>query len=244
MGRKAARMKSHRPVGSEESSNLIAISEHRNGMPCRNQDGRVRARTPAQKDYIAAIDRSRVVFGIGPAGTGKTYVACLKAIDMLNDGLVDRIILTRPAVEAEGEKLGFLPGTLQDKLHPYLLPIFDILHERLGSANISKMMGSGVIEISPLAFMRGRTFNRCAVVLDEMQNATFSQCKMALTRIGHDTRLIMTGDPSACDLDTKESGLVEITRRLQGAPGIDVVTFETKDVVRDEMVRLVLERLE
>ena len=178
------------------------------------------ARTPMQDAYIRAMDRCELVFGIGPAGTGKTYLAVAFAAAMLERGDVERIILSRPAVEA-GERLGFLPGDMKEKVDPYLRPLYDALYDMMPADKVERGLASGVIEVAPLAFMRGRTLARAAIILDEAQNATSMQMKMFLTRLGEDSKMIVTGDPTQIDLRPGEiSGLVEATRILDDVDGI------------------------
>lgn len=204
---------------------------------------RIRPQNESQAEYIAAIEMGDIIFGLGSAGTGKTYIAVCLAVDMLNSGRVTKIILSRPAVEAEGEHFGFLPGSLEDKIAPYLLPIYDVLNERLGAANLRRMIADGRVELCPLAFMRGRTFTNAVMILDEMQNATKGQIKMALTRMGEGTKAIVTGDPEQSDLPEGESGLMPSAEKLENAPGIEVVRFAKENVVRSTVVRTVLEHL-
>jgi len=204
---------------------------------------RIRPRNESQEEYIASIEMADICFGIGSAGTGKTYIAVALAVDMLQSGRVSRLVLSRPAVEAEGERFGFLPGSLESKIEPYLLPIYDVLNERLGAANVKRMVADGRIEISPLAFMRGRTFTNAVIILDEMQNATLGQIKMALTRAGEGAKIVVTGDPDQSDRPAGESGLLEAAEALSGTPGIEVVRFTKQDVVRSPVVRAVLERI-
>ena len=194
------------------------------------------ARTPNQDAYMRALDRSELVFGIGPAGTGKTYLAVAHAAMLLERGQVERIILSRPAVEA-GERLGFLPGDMKEKVDPYLRPLYDALYDMMPADKVERALTAGVIEIAPLAFMRGRTLAHSAVILDEAQNTTSMQMKMFLTRLGEGARMIVTGDPSQIDLPPNtRSGLVEALRVLDGVPGIVKVRFNDKDVVRHPLV--------
>ena len=176
----------------------------------------VLARTPMQDAYIRAFDRAELIFGIGPAGTGKTYLAVAYAAAMLERGTVDRLILSRPAVEA-GERLGFLPGDMREKVDPYLRPLYDALYDMMPADQVERGLQSGVIEVAPLAFMRGRTLANAVIILDEAQNTTSMQMKMFLTRLGEDSRMIVTGDPSQIDLPPGQvSGLVEATDLLTG----------------------------
>ncbi len=201
-------------------------------------------KTKAQKEYIEAIRRYDIVFGIGPAGTGKTYLAMAMALSALMKGQVMRIILTRPAVEA-GEKLGFLPGDLYEKVNPYLRPLYDALHDMMDFDRVAKFIQRGVIEIAPLAFMRGRTLNDAFVILDEAQNTTSEQMKMFLTRLGFNSRAVVTGDITQVDLPTgTASGLAEAKEILKGVEGIKFVFFEKADVIRHRLVREIIRAYE
>ncbi|MCI5077891.1 PhoH family protein [Oricola sp.] len=194
------------------------------------------ARTPNQDAYIRALDRSELVFGIGPAGTGKTFLAVAHAAMLLERGAVEKIILSRPAVEA-GERLGFLPGDMKEKVDPYLRPLYDALYDMIPADKVERALAAGVIEIAPLAFMRGRTLTNAAVILDEAQNTTSMQMKMFLTRLGENSRMMVTGDPSQVDLPLgAKSGLVEAMQVLDGVAGIVTVRFGEKDVVRHPLV--------
>lgn len=204
---------------------------------------KIRPKTPNQAEFMDVIDGSTIAFGIGPAGTGKTFIAVRKALEMLAAKKVRKIVLSRPAKEAAGERLGFLPGDMEQKLHPHLMPIYDIIEEAMGPAALKAMMDSNVIEICPLAFMRGRTFNDAVIVLDEMQNATEEQFIMALTRIGERTTMIVTGDPRQSDLPSNQSGLVPTVEKLANAPGIQVTRFGKQDIVRSAIVSIVLDHL-
>jgi phosphate starvation-inducible PhoH-like protein len=196
----------------------------------------VRARTTAQDGYIRALRRHSLVFGTGPAGTGKTWLAVAHAVALFERKEVDRIILSRPAVEA-GERLGFLPGDLREKVDPYLRPIYDALHDLMDDRIVERAMQTNEIEIAPLAFMRGRTLSNAAIILDEAQNTTTMQMKMFLTRLGENSRMIVTGDPSQVDLPAGQtSGLHEAVRLLSGVEGVGHATFTAEDVVRHELV--------
>ena len=198
----------------------------------------------AQKEYIDAIRTSDMVFGIGPAGTGKTYLAMAMAVAALSKGLVSRIILTRPAVEA-GELLGFLPGDLAEKVDPYLRPLYDALHDMMRFEKVSDLSEQGVIEVAPLAFMRGRTLNDSFIILDEAQNTTSEQMKMFLTRIGFSSKAVITGDITQTDLPIeKPSGLIEVKNILQGIDGIKFIFFSKKDVVRHGLVQKIIKAYE
>jgi phosphate starvation-inducible PhoH-like protein len=194
------------------------------------------ARTPNQDVYMRALERSELVFGVGPAGTGKTYLAVAHAAQLLERGAVDRIILSRPAVEA-GERLGFLPGDMKEKVDPYLRPLYDALYDMMPGDKVERAITANVIEIAPLAFMRGRTLANAAVILDEAQNTTSMQMKMFLTRLGENSRMIVTGDTSQVDLPRGvKSGLIEALQILNGVEGISVVRFRDADVVRHPLV--------
>ena len=201
----------------------------------------VTARTAMQSAYIRALERIDLVFGLGPAGTGKTYIAVAYAAQMLERQAVERIILSRPAVEA-GERLGFLPGDMKEKVDPYLRPLYDALYDVLPAEKVERDLLSGVIEIAPLAFMRGRTLANAAVILDEAQNTTSMQMKMFLTRLGEGSKMIVTGDPSQIDLPGgMVSGLEEAVRLLDGVKGIEAVRFTSGDVVRRDLVARIVE---
>lgn len=202
------------------------------------------ARTPTQDAYMRAMERSELVFGTGPAGTGKTYLAVAHAAMLLERGMVERIILSRPAVEA-GERLGFLPGDMKEKVDPYLRPLYDALYDMIPADKVERALAAGVIEIAPLAFMRGRTLAHAAVILDEAQNTTSMQMKMFLTRLGEGSRMIVTGDPSQIDLPTgQKSGLVEALDILGDVENIITVRFSDKDVVRHPMVAAIVRAYE
>ncbi len=201
----------------------------------------VRARTLAQDAYIRALKRHALVFGTGPAGTGKTWLAVAYAVQLFERKEIDRIILSRPAVEA-GERLGFLPGDMREKVDPYLRPVYDALYDLMDARIVERALQGGEIEIAPLAFMRGRTLSNAAVILDEAQNTTSMQMKMFLTRLGENSRMIVTGDPSQVDLPPGQtSGLAEAVRLLENVDGIGHVTFTHKDVIRHELVSRIVE---
>jgi phosphate starvation-inducible PhoH-like protein len=203
----------------------------------------IRPKTVGQRRYIEAIEQNDVVFGIGPAGTGKTYLAVAEAVAHLKRGKVGRIILTRPAVEA-GEELGFLPGDIQAKVNPYLRPLYDALYDMVSSDEIARYRGDGRIEIAPLAFMRGRTLNNSFVILDEAQNTTHTQLKMFLTRLGFHSKVVVTGDITQIDLERGRSGLVEVQHILKGIEGISFIYLDKGDVVRHHLVRRIIEAYE
>ncbi len=201
----------------------------------------IKARTPTQSAYMRAIEQTDLVFGIGPAGTGKTYIAVAFAAHFLERGVVERIILSRPAVEA-GERLGFLPGDMREKVDPYLRPLYDALYDVLPPEKVERDIETGVIEIAPLAFMRGRTLSNAFVILDEAQNTTSMQMKMFLTRLGENAKMVVTGDPSQIDLPPGvSSGLVEAEKLLRGIDGIASIRFTSSDVVRRDLVARIVE---
>lgn len=200
----------------------------------------IRPKTEGQKTYVDAIDQHTIVFGIGPAGTGKTYLAMAKAVQALQRKEVSRIILTRPAVEA-GERLGFLPGTLNDKIDPYLRPLFDALGEMLEADAVPKLMAAGTIEVAPLAYMRGRTLNDCFVILDEAQNTTPEQMKMFLTRLGFNSKMVITGDITQVDLPAGVSGLKTAEAVLQNIDDMYFATLTSADVVRHSLVARIVD---
>jgi len=202
---------------------------------------RVRARTPAQDAYVRALKRHALVFSTGPAGTGKTWLAVAHAVQLFERKEVDRIVLSRPAVEA-GERLGFLPGDMREKVDPYLRPIYDALYDLMDARIVERALQTTEIEIAPLAFMRGRTLSNAAIILDEAQNTTTMQMKMLLTRLGENSRMVVTGDPSQVDLPPGQtSGLAEAVRLLEGVEGIAHVRFSAADVIRHELVARIVE---
>jgi phosphate starvation-inducible PhoH-like protein len=204
----------------------------------------IKCKTVGQKNYVDAIKRNSVVFGVGPAGTGKTYLAVCLAVQAMKQKQVEKIILTRPAVEA-GEKLGFLPGDLQTKVDPYLRPLYDALQEMLGLETYTKLMERGSIEIAPLAYMRGRTLSNAFIILDEAQNTTREQMKMFLTRMGDGSKMVITGDVTQIDLpDGKSSGLIHATKILSGIDGISIINLTAKDVVRNPLVMQIVRAYE
>ena len=200
----------------------------------------IRCKTIGQREYVRAIRRHTLTFGIGPAGTGKTYLAMAMAVAAIKSKDVERIVLTRPAVEA-GEKLGFLPGDLNQKVDPYLRPLYDAMFEMLGAETCQRMQERGVIEVAPLAYMRGRTLSDAFIILDEAQNTTQEQMKMFLTRMGFRSKIVVTGDPSQIDLPRgKRSGLVEAVQVLDGVPDIAIQRLTHEDVVRHELVQAIV----
>lgn len=200
---------------------------------------KVRAQNANQQALMEAIDSHNVVLALGPAGTGKTYLAIAKAVEALDAGQVGRIVLSRPAVEA-GENLGYLPGGMEDKLAPYLRPLYDALADRLGGRRLRKLLADGTIEIAPLAFMRGRTLNNAFVILDEAQNCTYGQLKMLLTRLGWHATMVVTGDPGQSDLLPGLSGLSDMAQRLEALEDVAVIRLVEADVVRHPLVATML----
>ena len=201
----------------------------------------ITARSPTQSTYVKSLDQVDLVFGLGPAGTGKTYLAVAYAAQCLERGQVERIVLSRPAVEA-GERLGFLPGDMREKVDPYLRPLYDALYDVLAPAKVERDLATGVIEIAPLAFMRGRTLAHSFIILDEAQNTSPMQMKMFLTRIGEGSKMVITGDPSQVDLPAGQtSGLEEAVALLRGVKGIEAVRFTAADVVRRDLVARIVE---
>ncbi len=225
----------HGRGGSEAQSDSGSDSE------IHTRKRRISPRSPAQADYIRALKSHELVFGLGPAGTGKTYLAVAHAVDMMMSGEVERIILSRPAVEA-GERLGFLPGDLREKVDPYLRPLYDALHDMLPGEQVTKRLANGDIEIAPLAFMRGRTLAHAYIILDEAQNTSPVQMKMFLTRLGEGARMAVTGDPSQIDLPKgATSGLADALATLDGVPGVATIHFTEADVVRHPLVQRIVQ---
>lgn len=228
-----------------EQDNLKHINELYNIRITKTASGKmIYPKTLGQKDYYFALKNNDVVFGIGPAGTGKTYLAVVFAVDALKNNVVKKIVLTRPAVEA-GENLGFLPGDLKEKVDPYLRPLYDALHDMLGVEQTERLIEKGVIEIAPLAYMRGRTLEDAYVILDEAQNTTDNQMKMFLTRLGFNSKMIITGDVTQIDLPRGvESGLIKALKILKGVKGISFIELTALDVVRHPVVQRIIERYE
>jgi phosphate starvation-inducible PhoH-like protein len=221
---------------------LRQVYQERIEVPSRRRF--VIPRTPGQKAYVDAIRSHDIVFGIGLAGTGKTYLGMAMAVENLTKGEVSRIILTRPAVEA-GERLGYLPGDLAEKINPYLRPLYDALYEMMEIDMVQRYLDRGIIEVAPLAFMRGRTLNDSFIILDEAQNTTSEQMKMFLTRLGFDSKAVITGDVTQIDLPTdKQSGLIQAQSLLAKVPGIGFITFSAQDVVRHELVQAIVQAYE
>ncbi len=228
-----------RQIADDRTSSLRELLT---GQKRINPSGRkqVTARGPNQKKYLEAIENNDIVFGIGPAGTGKTYLAVAMAVQYLLSKRVNRIILARPAVEA-GEKLGFLPGDLQDKVDPYLRPLYDALFDLMDYERATRFLEKRVIEVAPLAFMRGRTLSDAFIILDEAQNTTSEQMKMFLTRIGFGSKAVITGDVTQIDLPSgRKSGLVEAQRVVSGIDGIAFILFDERDVVRHQLVQMII----
>lgn len=234
-------------IALTKSGDVGAISDLDSdvNLICHTVSGKpVKAKTLGQKRYVDAIDRDMIVFGVGPAGTGKTYLAMAKAITAFRNNEVNRIILTRPAIEA-GEKLGFLPGDLQSKVDPYLRPLYDALHEIMGAETFLRNMEKGLIEVAPLAYMRGRTLDNAYIVLDEAQNTTPAQMKMFLTRIGFGSKAIITGDLSQKDLPKDASSGLEVALKvLRNIEGISTIRFSSQDVVRHPLVQKIVDAYE
>ena len=247
-------LKAGSPVRNREFTHALNIIQHEGASTLKDlvsdrvltheRKPGVTAKTVGQKKYLEAIRKHDVTFGVGPAGTGKTYLAVAMALAALREGKVSRIILTRPAVEA-GEALGFLPGDLYEKITPYLRPLHDALHDMLPAEEIQKHTERGTIEIAPLAYMRGRTLNNAFIILDEAQNSTTEQMLMFLTRLGHGSKAVITGDETQIDLPPhKNSGLLEAHRALKNTEGIAIVEFGKRDVVRHPLVQRIISAYE
>ena len=233
--------------GVEQAIALLMTASSTNERPqeiLRSRGRSIRPQSAGQKAYVEAIERSTVVFGLGPAGTGKTYLAMAQAVSSLLSGQVRRIVLTRPAVEA-GENLGFLPGTLTDKIDPYLRPLYDALGDMMDPDALPKLMASGAVEVAPLAYMRGRTLNDSFIILDEAQNTTLAQMKMFLTRLGFNSKVVVTGDASQIDLaGERSSGLLVIEDILSGIDDIEFCHLTSADVVRHRLVGQIIDAYE
>ena len=236
------------PVDLQAANNALdtgrkkAHSELGNQVLAKSQTGNLlRPRTLRQKSYVEAMEKNDLSFAIGPAGTGKTFLATVLAVRMLMERKVERLVLTRPAVEA-GERLGFLPGDLQQKVDPYLRPLYDALHSLLGQEKTSSLLEKGIIEVAPLAYMRGRTLEDAFVILDEAQNTTSAQMRMVLTRLGERSRMVVTGDVTQVDLPPgQKSGLLEAAELLQNIEGVAICRLTSKDVVRHPLVQRVID---
>ncbi len=239
-----AKRASRGPARSKQES-VIALYPQADWSPVaedhRDQSyvRKVRPQSDNQARLLAAIRSGNLTLALGPAGTGKTYLAISAAVEAFEDGLVSRIILSRPAVEA-GESLGFLPGDMQDKLAPYLRPLYDALSDRLGGKRMRQLLADGSIEVAPIAYMRGRTLNNAFVVIDEAQNCTYGQIKMLLTRLGWHSTMVLTGDPDQTDLLPGLSGLADIAARLRQLPDVAVVDLDERDIVRHPLVASML----
>jgi phosphate starvation-inducible PhoH-like protein len=222
----------------------VGDEEHATSLEIREGNRLVRARTDGQARYVRALREDELVFCIGPAGTGKTYLAVAMAVSALRRGQIKKLVLVRPAVEA-GEHLGFLPGDLEAKINPYLRPLLDALHDLMDYDQIRRYMGNDLIEIAPLAYMRGRTLNDAMIILDEGQNATVPQMKMFLTRMGQNARIVVTGDITQVDLPQgTTSGLADAVERLRAVPGVGVVTLNRADIVRHPLVQAIVDAYE
>ena len=228
-------------VSETNDNNATQLNDINDDFICLTMNGRaLRPKTLGQKKYVDSIRKNTIVFGVGPAGTGKTYLAMAMAITAFKNNEVNRIILTRPAIEA-GENLGFLPGDLQQKVDPYLRPLYDALYEIMGAENFARNMEKGAIEVAPLAYMRGRTLDNSFIVLDEAQNTTPEQMKMFLTRIGYGSKAVVTGDTTKIDLPSgKNSGLIEYTKILKNIEDIAICNLTNKDVVRHPLVQKII----
>ena len=228
-------------VSETNDNNATQLNDINDDFICLTMNGRaLRPKTLGQKKYVDSIRKNTIVFGVGPAGTGKTYLAMAMAITAFKNNEVNRIILTRPAIEA-GENLGFLPGDLQQKVDPYLRPLYDDLYEIMGAENFARNMEKGAIEVAPLAYMRGRTLDNSFIVLDEAQNTTPEQMKMFLTRIGYGSKAVVTGDTTQIDLPRgKNSGLIESTKILKNIEDIAICNLTNKDVVRHPLVQKII----
>ena len=231
-----------RALGDSRLIQLRQVYQERIEVPSKRRF--VLPRTPGQKAYVDAMRAYDIVFSIGPAGTGKTHLAMAMAVEHLTKGEVSRIILTRPAVEA-GERLGYLPGDLAEKINPYLRPLYDALYEMMEIDMVQRYLDRGIIEVAPLAYMRGRTLNDSFIILDEAQNTTSEQMKMFLTRLGFDSKAVITGDITQVDLPVdKPSGLIQVQGLLADIPGIKFITFSGQDVVRHELVQAIIQAYE
>lgn len=229
---------------SDRLDELMWIYENREHLITTVEGKQISPQTINQKMYLKALNEYDIVFAIGPAGTGKTYLAVLYAVSMLRKNKIRKIILVRPAVEA-GEKLGFLPGDLKEKVDPYLVPLYDALNEGLGKETVDKMIEKGIIEVAPLAYMRGRTLDNSIIILDEAQNTTTQQMKMFLTRLGFNSKMIITGDITQIDLPHNVlSGLVEAMELLKDVRGIKIISFDSYDVMRHPLVHKIIQKYE
>ncbi len=249
MGKRAPRRKRsdmYHETAKEKHGNLHAVNPALMGWDPVSSDQRdqrfvrhVRPASDGQRALIKAMEDFHLVLTVGPAGTGKTYLAVAQAVEALEEGRVARVVLSRPAIEA-GETLGFLPGNMEDKLAPYLRPLYDALNERLGGKRLKSLMHDGTIEIAPIGFMRGRTLNNAFIVIDEAQNCTYGQLKMLLTRLGWNSTMVLTGDPDQSDLLPEISGLKEVAARLDALENVAVVKLGDGDIVRHPLVAQML----
>jgi phosphate starvation-inducible PhoH-like protein len=243
MAKRAARRAKLHAIDSARIHNVVF-----DNTPANDRDQsyirKIRPRSDNQRLLMEAIDSKPLTVALGPAGTGKTYLAVAMAVQMLAEGKVDRIVLSRPAVEA-GERLGFLPGDVQAKLNPYMRPIYDALYDQLDFEEVARLEESGILEIAPLAYMRGRTLSHAFAILDEGQNTTISQMKMFLTRLGEGSRMVVTGDPTQNDLERDQrSGLLDAAARLKGWQDIAVIEFGARDIVRHPLVEQIVRAYE
>ena len=234
MAKRAARRAKLHAIDNDRIHNLVFDQKPANDRD-QSYVRKVRPRSDNQRLLMEAIESKPLTIAVGPAGTGKTYLAICAAVEALEAGSVSRIILSRPAVEA-GENLGFLPGDMREKLDPYLRPLWDALNDRMGAKRLNQALGDGTIEIAPVAFMRGRTLNNAFVLIDEAQNCTYGQLKMLLTRLGWHSTMVMTGDPDQTDLLPELSGLASIAQRLENFEDVAVIRLADKDVVRHPLV--------
>ncbi len=231
-------------IENDDDRDLLTLYKNNKQVYTTSLGKQIFPKTFNQKIYVDAIKKNDLTFGVGPAGTGKTFLGVAMALDALKSNIVKKIILTRPVVEA-GESLGFLPGDLKEKIDPYLVPLYDALYDMLGVALTNTYLEKSIIEIAPLAFMRGRTLENAFVILDEAQNTTIAQMKMFLTRLGFSSKMLITGDPTQTDLPKGiPSGLNDALKHLSSLKDIDVVTFDTLDVIRHPLVQRILERYE
>ena len=239
--RRAAARRSQEPSNYGNGDNVRRLFDEPKWSPVEESDSgqkyrkNIRPQNDNQAQLLKAVDENPLVFAIGAAGTGKTFLAVAKAVEALERGDVRRIVLSRPAVEA-GESLGFLPGDLEEKLSPYLRPLYDALCDRISSKRLKALLAEGVIEIAPIAYMRGRTLNNAYVLIDEAQNCTYGQLKMLLTRLGWNSTMVVTGDPEQSDLLPELSGLKEVAERLEDVNNVEVVRFSKSEVVRHPLV--------
>lgn len=249
MGKRSDKFQSHKRGADNRKSNVEVLFNQK-WSPIKEEDDRrdqsyirkIKPQNNNQARLMEALSTHNLTLAVGPAGTGKTYLAISAAVEALEAGTVDRIILSRPAIEA-GESIGFLPGDLQEKMAPYLRPLYDALNDRIGGKRLKQHLQDGAIEIAPIGYMRGRTLNNAFVVIDEVQNCTYGQIKMLLTRLGWHSTMVLTGDPDQSDLLPGMSGFADIAKKLDGVKGIAVVQLEAADVVRHPLVASMLTRI-